>query len=104
MPSLTNSGASASPSYTAKVKRFWSKEEAGVIKVKQEQYVEVKRLPIDVLADLWAARYGYEWVGIKDISGEDFYCAVAQRLLNEFRMDRQTLANQMTTVFRLKEL
>ena len=74
------------------------------IPVKQEPYCEVKKLPIDVLADLWGARYGMEWVEIKAITSEDFYSAVAQRLLNEGYMDRQVTTNSLTTTFRLKEM
>lgn len=55
-----------------------------MIYVTEEQYLElypkwVADAPIQTLADIWAARYGNEWVSITDVAGD--FSFVASRLL-----------------------
>lgn len=73
------------------------------LRVKQEQYIEAKKLPSEILVDLWAARFGHEWVDIKEVQTDDLFCAIAQRLIMELHLERKTLLNNVRTVLRLAE-
>jgi len=102
--SLTSSGASVNQAFTArKIKDYHEHAGKYLLKVKQAEYVDVKKLPLDMLANLWGARFGDKWVKLEELNKDDLYCAVAQRLMNEGHLERQTRTNATTTVFRLRE-
>ena len=73
------------------------------LRVKQQQYIEAKYLPAEVLEDLWLARFGSEWVDGAEVQADDLFCAVAQRLITANILERQTLQNTLRSIYRLRQ-
>ena len=71
------------------------------LRVTQTAYVDVKNMPIDVVADLWGVRFGVEWVEHDVVQKDELACALAQRLTNENLLEKQVTTNAVRTMYRL---
>jgi hypothetical protein len=56
--------------------------------------------PIDTLLILWVARYGNEWVDVKDVLAEEFYGLTYKRLKAMGKLETHYLTNKARFVCR----
>jgi hypothetical protein len=63
--------------------------------------METNDCPVEVMADLWRAKFGTEWVDPDTI--DEFYEAMLNTLRVYERTDRIAKANEFCIVYRLKE-
>jgi hypothetical protein len=56
--------------------------------------------PIETLLNLWVARYGNEWVDVKDVLAEEFYGLTYKRLKSMGKLETHYLTNKSRFVCR----
>jgi hypothetical protein len=56
--------------------------------------------PIETLLNLWVARYGNEWVDVKDVLAEEFYGLTYKRLKSMGKLETHYLTNKARFVCR----
>jgi hypothetical protein len=56
--------------------------------------------PIETLLNLWVARYGNEWVDVKDVLDEEFYGLTYKRLKAMGKLETHYLTNKARFVCR----
>ncbi len=56
--------------------------------------------PIETLLNLWVARYGNEWVDVKDVLAEEFYGLTYKRLKAMGKLETHYLTNRARFVCR----
>ena len=56
--------------------------------------------PIETLLNLWVARYGNEWVDVKDVLAEEFYGLTYKRLKAMGKLETHYLTNKSRFVCR----
>ena len=56
--------------------------------------------PIETLLNLWVARYGNEWVDVKDVLAEEFYGLTYKRLKAMGKLETHYLTNKARFVCR----
>jgi hypothetical protein len=56
--------------------------------------------PIETLLHLWVARYGNEWVDVKDVLAEEFYGLTYKRLKAMGKLETHYLTNRARFVCR----
>ena len=56
--------------------------------------------PIETLLNLWVARYGNEWVDVKDVLAEEFYGLTYKRLKSMGKLETHYLTNRARFVCR----
>ena len=56
--------------------------------------------PIETLLNLWVARYGNEWVDVKDVLAEEFYGLTYKRLKSLGKLETHYLTNKSRFVCR----
>ena len=61
------------------------------------------KAPLSALVDMWAVRWGSEWVDEKEFQEDDFWRIALVRLTGANKLEKHNLANQYQSVYRIIE-
>jgi len=59
-------------------------------------------MPLDTIKDMWAVRWGNEWVNRDEFNKDQFWMTLLVRLLQDKSVETHYPANQISPVYRLK--
>ena len=96
--SSSNSGAGATTAATFRATGGGISDE---VEVNMEDLESLPfSTPIETLLNLWVARYGNEWVDVKDVLAEEFYGLTYKRLKSMGKLETHYLTNKARFVCR----